>query len=142
MSPAAVAVLARVRAAGAELQADGDNLRWRAPEPLPSDLLESMKARKDELLESAFGEVRETEEQYAEGLITVGGRSPADGLNTVIDTYRNWMVGTAEGPITVGDPGAAEGLSTVIARGAADGLTTVNTLFRTGRALCRPKCRG
>ena len=50
MSPAAVAVLARVRAAGAELQADGDNLRWRAPEPLPSDLLESMKARKDELL--------------------------------------------------------------------------------------------
>lgn len=50
MIPAAAAVLARVRAAGAELEADGDKLRWRSPTPLPSDLLESMKARKGELL--------------------------------------------------------------------------------------------
>ena len=50
MIPAAAAVLARVRAAGAELEADGDKLRWRSPTPLPSDLLASMKARKDELL--------------------------------------------------------------------------------------------
>jgi hypothetical protein len=50
VSPAAAAVLARVRAAGAELRVDGYKLRWRAPEPLPADLLECLKASKDELL--------------------------------------------------------------------------------------------
>ncbi len=39
-------------------------------------------SRKDELLDSAFGEVRETEEQYAEGLITVGEK-----YNKVVDIW-------------------------------------------------------
>ena len=49
MSPVA-AILARVRAAGAELEAHGDKLRWRAPEPLPDDLLADLKASKAEVL--------------------------------------------------------------------------------------------
>ena len=49
MSPAA-ALLTRVRAAGAELVVHGDGLRWRAPEPLPTELLVALKVHKSELL--------------------------------------------------------------------------------------------
>jgi hypothetical protein len=51
MSPmAATDLLAAVRAAGGDLVAAGDRLRVTAPEPLPAELMERLRAAKSELL--------------------------------------------------------------------------------------------
>lgn len=50
MSPAAAALLDRARAAGVELEARGNKLRWRAPNGLPDELLEALRAHKPEIL--------------------------------------------------------------------------------------------
>ena len=43
-------LVSRVHAAGGELEAKGDRLKWRAPAPLSADLLGTLKARKAEVL--------------------------------------------------------------------------------------------
>lgn len=50
MTPATAALLARVRAESGELEAEGGQIKWRAPNQLPEDLIESLRDRKAELL--------------------------------------------------------------------------------------------
>jgi hypothetical protein len=64
MTPTVAALLARVQAAGGELEAKGDRLQWRAPEPLPADLLGALKARRGEVLTYLRGAEEPTSAHY------------------------------------------------------------------------------
>ena len=52
MTPTAAALLARVRAAGANVEAHGDKITWCAPAHLPADLLDELRRHKHEVMQA------------------------------------------------------------------------------------------
>jgi hypothetical protein len=50
MTRTTAGLLARIHAAGGHLEVRGDLLRWRAPTPLPAELLDALREQKTEIL--------------------------------------------------------------------------------------------